>query len=202
MSKTLTLAADLTLPLNRKNDSLNATIPSGTVVTFPSASTDDDLAESLSIISEAALAANSAVLNHTEDSDGDAVAVTYGPFAVKSTSVLGEIPTVVSAVIENAAADVIVLTLSDDIVASNYATGFTCTVNAVNRVVSSGARQTDHSVIKLTLASAVTNGQTVLLSFTTNQYSQSAKTGSNLRDEATGAYVASFTGQAVTNNVS
>ena len=207
MSKTLTLAADLTgVPLSRKNDTATMSIPSGTVVTFPDISTDDELAERLSIISPAALKNNIAVLNHAEsgtndDDDPITIAVSYGPFAVRSQSVLGVTPTVVSAVIENAAADTIVLTFSDDVVATNYGTGFSCTVATVARSISSGTRQTDHSIIHLVLASPVTNGQAVVLAFTTNQFSQAAKTGSDLRAEADGAYIPSFSGLAVTNNV-
>lgn len=203
MSKSITLAADITSqPLSLRNQGHNyMTIPSGTVLTFPQAQTNDDLAEFLSIIGKQALYDNSAVLNYALSDSGSAYAISYGPFAQKTSTLLGVIPTLVSATIENAAADVIVLTFSANMVASNYGTGFSCTVNAVARSISSGARQSDHAIIKLTLASAVTNGQTVLLSFATNQYSQVAKTGSNLRSETGDAYLAAFTGQAVTNNV-
>lgn len=201
MSKTLTLAADLTgIPLNRRNSDNSISIPSGTVLTFPDADSNDALAEMVSIISRQALYDNLGVLNYTESSGGSAYAVSYGDFAQKTRTLLGTIPTLVSATIEGAAPTIIVLTFSAAVVASNYGTGFTCLVNSVARTVSSGARQSNHAIVWLTLASGVTTGQTVTLSFATNQYSQAAKTGSNLRSETGDAFVAAFTNTSVTNN--
>jgi len=176
------------------------TIPSGTVLTFPQALTNDDLAEFLSIIGKQALFDNAAVLNYALVNGSGTDAVSYGPFAQKTTTSLGTTPTIVSAAIENAAPTVIVLTFSAPVVASVYATGFTCTVAAVARTISTVVRQVDTAVLHLTLASGVTVGQAVLLSFATNQYSQVAKTGSNLRSVTGEAFVPSFTNQVVTNN--
>lgn len=200
MSKTLTLAADLTgLPLDVKSNN-TLTVPSGTVVTFPDANANDDLAEMVSIISPTALKDNLAVLNYALADGSNTNAISYGPFAQKTSTVLGVTPTIVSATIENAAPTIIVLTFSSAVVASVYLTGFSCTVAAVARTINSVARQSNHAILWLTLASAATNGQAVLLSFTTNQYTQSAKTGSNLRSEVGDAFVPSFTNQTVVNN--
>jgi hypothetical protein len=204
VSKTLTLAADLTgIPLNRRNSDNSLSIPSGTVLTFPDANSNDALAEMVSIISRQALYDNLAVLNYTLADGTSAYAISYGDFAQKTSTLLGTIPTLVSAVIENAAADTIVATFSANVAsaANDYKTGFSSTVATVARTISTATRQSDHTVIKFVLASAVTNGQAVRLSFTTNQYSQAAKTGSDLAAQTGGAYLASFTNFVVTNNV-
>lgn len=202
MSKSITIAADITgVPLNLRNQNDTMTIPSGTVLAFPNANSNDALAEMVSIVGRQALYDNLAVLNYTLADSGSAYAISYGDFAQKTSTLLAVIPTIVSATIENAAADTIVLTFSANVAATNYATGFSSTVNSVARVISSGTRQSDHKVIKFVLASAVTNGQTVLLSFATNQYSQAAKSGSDLRSETGNAFVPTFTNQAIVNNV-
>lgn len=203
MSKTITLAADITgVPLSLRNNGSNSlSIPSGTVVTFPDANSNDALAEMVSIVGRQALYDNLGVLNYALADGGSSYAVSYGDFAQKTQTLLGVTPTIVTAVIENAAPTIIVLTFSAAVVASVYATGFSCTVNAVARGINSVARQSNHAILWLTLASAPTAGQTVLLSFASNQYSQVAKTGTNLRSEVGDAFVPTFTGQAVTNNV-
>lgn len=200
MSRTLILAAAAdSVPLDT-NSGYTLSIPSATTVTFNQADSNDALAEMCSIMGDTVFYDNLASLNYALANGSSTDAITYGPFGQKTTTSLGTTPTLVSAVIENAAPTILVLTYSANVVATAYDTGVSVTVNAVARTVSSAARQSNHAIIWVTLASGVTTGQTVLVSFATNQYSQAAKTGSDLRSESGGAYVAAYTGHAVTNN--
>jgi uncharacterized repeat protein (TIGR02059 family) len=120
-------------------------------------------------------------------------------YADVKVSALGEVvvPTLSSAEIGTQASNNVILTFSEDlnISASPSTSAFTVTVNATPVAVSSVAMYFDlnKAKVKLVLASAVTAGQTVLVSYT-------QPTIFKLRDLA-GNLVANFSGTAVTNNV-
>jgi uncharacterized repeat protein (TIGR02059 family) len=120
-------------------------------------------------------------------------------YADVKVSALGEVvvPTLSSAEIGTQASNNVILTFSEDlnISASPSTSAFTVTVNATPVSVSSVSMYFDlnKAKVKLVLASAVTAGQTVLVSYT-------QPTIFKLRDLA-GNLVANFSGTNVTNNV-
>jgi hypothetical protein len=125
---------------------------------------------------------------------GTALDVTYGPRGERKYTTRGLAPVLVPAgtLVPNAAPTRLQVDLDQNIssVLNNYLLGFTCKVAGVNRVINSAARQADNSIIWLTLASGVTTGQAVLVSF-----------DPSLSDivSATGAKPAAFTDAVVIN---
>lgn len=127
---------------------------------------------------------------------GTALDITYGGDGQKIYTSRGVAPLVVPAttLVPNAAATRLQVDFDQNLssVLNNYLLGFSAKVNGVARVINSAARQADNSVIWLTLASAVVNGDVVLVSF-----------DPTLSDivNATGGKPAAFTDQAVINQV-
>lgn len=126
--------------------------------------------------------------------DGNAVNVTYGPKGQRINTDVGVPPTFGAASVEEAAENILVVNFAANVnsVGNAYATGFTCKVGGVNRVINSAARQADHKIIWFTLASDVANGDVVTFSYD--------QTVGNLLSD-TGAAVQSTTDHATTNNV-
>lgn len=194
MSQVVTLAADLVIRLGSELGGNSISIPSGTVLTFTEATSLDAAAEMMAGISRAALAANIAQFNREDSVSGEAQQVTHGPSGEKISTGQGTTPVLVSATIEDAADTIIVATFDKDLnsVGDAYATGFSCKVATVARVINSAARQADNAVVHFTLASAVTAGQAVELSYNNATGNLESDTGGELQ---------SFTDTAVTNNV-
>lgn len=113
--------------------------------------------------------------------------------AQKVTNNVGPVaPTLTSAKIENAAPAKLVLTYNLSLTSSTPASSsFSVTVNSTSRAVTAVA--VSGTTVTLTLASAVANGNTVKVSYT--------KPATNPILTTAGGQAASFTGQAVTNNV-
>lgn len=127
---------------------------------------------------------------------GTALDVTYGPRGERIYTTRGIPPVLVLATttIEDAADTIIVANFDKDVnsALADYKTGFSVKVAGVARTISSAARQVDNKQIKFTLASAVTVGQAVLLSY-------NIATGDLKSDD--GAELQSFTDSVVINNV-
>lgn len=127
---------------------------------------------------------------------GDALDISYGHRAQKIYTDRGQPPANPTGLVQTAApgASVIRVTFAVQVnsVLNDYKTGFTCKVAAVNRVINSAALQGGNLAIDLTLASPVTTGQAVLLSFDS--------TLSDLKN-LNGAKVQSFTDLVVTNTI-
>lgn len=212
MSQAITLQADLTIRGQQYRSAASAgvggiqggpraTIPSGTVLTFPDAVATGDFNSALDAAADAlvqiggiaALVANISQFNREVVVGGVAYQVTYGPTGQAIYTAQGAPPTLLSAVIENAAPTILVMTFDQNMVSpgTDYKTGFSVKVAAVARTISSSARQSNHAIIWHTLASAVTVGQAVLASY-------NIATG-DLEDDA-GAELQSFTDTAATNN--
>lgn len=102
-------------------------------------------------------------------------------------------PTLVSATIENAAPAKIVLTYSEALDTGSVPTTgqFNVTVDAISASIASTA--VVGSTVEVTLSTAVTTGQVVVIGYST--------TGNPIQDAA-GNDAAGFSGQSVTNNVS
>lgn len=212
MSQAITLQANLTIramaygapggAAGGISDGPRMTIPSGTVLTFPDAVATGNFNAALDAAADfiqqiggrAALLANISQFNREVVVNGIAYQITYGPFGNANYAAQGAPPAVLTATIEDAADTILVVTFDGNInsPSTDYKTGFSCKVDGVARTISSSARQTDHAIVKHTLASAVTVGQVVLFSY-------NIATG-DLEDDA-GAELQSFTDAAVTNNV-
>lgn len=123
-----------------------------------------------------------------------ALNITYGPRGQREYTTMGLVPNLLTAVVEDAAPTILVLTFDADLnsVLNDYKTGFSCTVDAAPVVIDPAARQADNKVLHLTLAGAVLEGEVVLVSFNSALSDIKSDTGANLQ---------SFTGQAVENNV-
>lgn len=100
---------------------------------------------------------------------GTALDITYDSNGAKIYTSRGLAPLIVpaSTLVPNAAPTRLQVDFDQNLssVLNNYLLGFSTKVNGVNRVINSAALQADTSIIWLTLASAVTTGQIVLLSF-------------------------------------
>lgn len=198
MSTPLTLAADLILTVEGNRIS----IPSGTVVTFLDANSLSQLAEQLAPMSATAIYDNLAGLTHqvveTTGAGGDeaqtAFTQTYNKVGASIQTEVGPIPIATALEVGTGGATKLTVTYDRTIVSdtTDYKTGFSCKVNGSARTISSSVREASKLVITHTLASGVTTGQTVLLS-----YSQA--TG-DIESEAAGAEAISFTDQVVVNN--
>jgi hypothetical protein len=105
----------------------------------------------------------------------------------------GVAPAYVSSEIGTVNATTLVLTLSENVVATNYASGFTIKVAGVSRTISSATRQATHSIIRFVLGSAVTTGQTVTIEYNSSSGGIISQTGS--------VYMADVSAQTATNNV-
>jgi hypothetical protein len=121
--------------------------------------------------------------------------ILYGTGALKISSgiTVTDVPAIVSMEIGIVDATTLVITFLDDIVADDYAAGWTMMIGEVQAEISAGARQTDHKVIYLTV-DAVANGDTVTLAY--------AELTGSVRSEADGTILDDMTAQTVTNNVS
>lgn len=182
-------------------------------VTFPSAIGLDSVAEILAAsarpvedptgLSARNLALNVGVLNRQVVApagglggydEGTALDITYGPRGQRLYTTAGLVPTLLSAVVEDAAPTILVLTFSADVnsVLNDYKVGFSCTVDAAPVVIDPAARQANNAVLHLTLAGPVLEGEVVLVSFNSAL--------SDIKSD-TGAKLQSFAGVAVDNNV-
>lgn len=125
---------------------------------------------------------------------GTALDITYGPRGQREYTTQGLVPTLLTAVVEDAAPTILVLTFSADVnsVANDYLLGFSCSVDAAPVVINPAARQANNAVLHLTLAGAVLEGEVVLVSFNSALSDIESDTGAKLQ---------SFAGVAVTNNV-
>lgn len=178
---------------------------------FPDALTLDDVAEILLASAKedptmaSNLVLNTAVLNRQIVATaaleggyaaGTALDITYGPNGEKTYTSVGVPPLLIPATttVEDAADTVIVANFDGNLnsVLTDYKTGFSAKVAGVARVISTAVRQADHKQVKFTLASAVTPGQAVLLSFDSSL--------SDVKSDA-GAKLQSFTDSVVINNV-
>jgi hypothetical protein len=125
---------------------------------------------------------------------GTALDVTYGPSGNRLYTSRGLAPLLVPATTLVPAATPTRLQVDFDqnlsSVLNNYLLGFSAKVNGVARAINAAALQGDNSIIWLTLASPVTTGQVVLVSF-----------DPSVSDivSATGAKPAAFTDAAVIN---
>lgn len=87
----------------------------------------------------------------------------------------------------------VVVTFSDEVLASNYTTGVTIKEGAATKTISSATRQTDKKVVRYILSAQVAMGATV-----TWEYSAAVGDYSNLSNTFD---LATTTAQAITNNV-
>lgn len=207
MSIAITLQTGTRLKSGREIVVLGAPVSA----TFPTALSLDGVAEILAASAKedpsmaSNLVLNASVLNRQVVAPtgglagydaGTALNITYGPGGTRIYTSVGLVPNLVpaSTSVEDAADTILVATFDADVNSAtpNYLLGFTCKVAGVNRVINSAARQADNKIIWFTLASAVTPGQAVLLSF-----------DSSLSDilSDTGAKLQSFTDAVVLNHV-
>lgn len=211
MSQTVSLASGTWVKLGEVLVQLQGAVN----VLFPTANSLDAVAEILrasarqvidpSGVSAANLPLNAAIVNRQIVATaaleggyaaGTALDITYGPAGNKLYTSRGVAPVLVpaSTTIEDAADTIVVADFDQNLssVLNNYLLGFSAKVAGVARVINSAARQADNSIIKLTLASAVTPGQAVVISF-----------DPSLSDivNATGGKPAAFTDAVVINNV-
>lgn len=175
-------------------------IPSTTVVTFPDASNISQMAEQLAPLSPTAIYDNLAGLEHQvvmetgEDGTLTAFEQSYNKVGASVQTEIGPVPLVTELEVGDGGATKLTV-LYDRAIhsdATDYKTGFACKVNGSARTISSSALSVDKLTITHTLASGVTTGQTVTLSYT-------AGTG-DIEADATGALAQSFVDAAVTNN--
>lgn len=149
------------------------------------------------------LVLNAAVLNRQEVAsgvpgivNGNAINITYGPNGERINTDVGVPPAAPTGLIQTAAPGntVIALTFAQQMNSAtpDYKLGFSCKVAGVARVINSAALQGGNLVDQLTLASAVTTGQAVLLSYDS--------TVGDLKNLA-GAKLQSFTDLAITNTI-
>jgi len=184
---------------------------------FPNARNLDEVAETLatstaeSVAQAANLRLNTAVLERqiiaTSAQEGGfaagtALDVSYGPRGEKIHTTRGIPPALnlAATTVQAGSATILRATFDRPVVSpgGNYALGFSVKVNGVARAINAAARQADHKIVHFTLASAVLNGEPVLLTY-------NASTG-DLKGEADvdnpgGAKVQSVTDAVVTNNV-
>lgn len=149
------------------------------------------------------LVLNLAVLNRQEIAskvpgitDGNAIDITYGPRGERINTDKGVPLANPTGLVQTAApgASVLAATFPGQVnsLLADYKTGFSCKVAGVARVINAAALQGGNLVIQFTLASPVTTGQAVLLSFDS--------TLSDLKNLA-GAKVQSFTDLAMVNTI-
>ena len=100
---------------------------------------------------------------------GTALDISYGPSGEKKYTAVGtpRVLVPVSTTIEDAADTKIIVDFDENIVSpgGNYLLGWSCKVATVARTINSAVRGTDQSTVELTLASAVTVGQAVVISY-------------------------------------
>ena len=111
-----------------------------------------------------------------------------------TNTVAGVAPTFVSAEIGTIGAGTIDVTFSVNVFSGNYVTGTSVTINTGSVGIVSGVRQADHKIIRYVLASPAVNGDEVRWSFDT-------ALGGVIVNEADDTFLATITGQVVTNNV-
>jgi hypothetical protein len=114
------------------------------------------------------------------------------PFAY-SNGTAGVLPEFVSAEVGTVDDVTVVLTLNEDVVASDYALGFTIKKNDVEQTISSATRQTDHAVIYFVLADAVEEGDSVNIEYNMSDGGIVSETGT--------VYLENISSEEVTNNV-
>ncbi|HEX2968411.1 MAG TPA: SwmB domain-containing protein [Bacteroidales bacterium] len=133
--------------------------------------------------------------NYTIDFDGNAIDSypDMGAFEYAGITPVPSIPVYTGSIIRDATPSVIEMTYNMNLAGVMPATSaFTVTVNSIARTVNS--LTITGSNVMLTLSSAVKNGEAVTIAY--------LKPAANPLQNADGAQAASFTAQAVTNNVS
>jgi hypothetical protein len=111
-----------------------------------------------------------------------------------TNTVAGVAPTFVSAEIGAVGSGTVAVTFSVNVFSGNYVTGTSVTINTGSVGIVSGVRQANHAVIRYVLASPAVNGDEVRWSFDT-------ALGGVIVNEADDTFLATITGQVVTNNV-
>lgn len=112
---------------------------------------------------------------------------------VFSGGIAGVAPEYDSSEVGTVDATTVVVTFSEDIVASDYTLGVTIKINDVEDIIVSGTRQTNHAIIYYVITTPV-----VFEDVVTFEYSE---TVGGIASETGTVYMADISAQTVTNNV-
>ena len=131
-----------------------------------------------------------------QSQDGTPVVLATFTAQNSTNNVNAAAPTIVSA-LASPAADTIVATFSEALTeaSSNFLSGFSITINAAGVTISSGDIEPDPTMLRFMFTPLVTQGDTVLISYNDTLGDITDNHATNKTD------LASFTDQAVTNNV-